>query len=885
MPDRPDSVINFCKAVLPLLHASTDGNRVMEDVRAVVATDRWNSFDRFRETTEYLVRRFEESGAQAEVHTMRTGGSIGSGRWIIHRAADVRSATMDVIHPVKKRILDYNENPWHVIQWSGATPPGGMESELAVVDSREALSRVSRGGLSGKVVLTRMDPRGMLRSFAEAGAAAVVTDHPVPNLPNATAWTKFGWGGVPIQDAAVQMVGLVLSENLGKRLRGLLGRHGSLTVRTDVDIRHYAGTHDQVSGVVPGAADPQDEVWALAHSAEPGAIDNASGVALCLEIARVLEQLIAAGKLPRPRRTIRLLNAYECHGFFKYLEDTQRLQTPLAGVVIDSVGSKPSVCGGRIEWHATIPMSAGFVDRLGETILTETLRLRNPGYRLYMEPFQPTSDTLIGDPKYGFPCPWLTTHHHKPGRGFDAYHSSADTPNLLSTRGLASCATAMAGYLYWLADAGTEEIEDVAAVETARTVGRLTRGNPSVAQAEYEREQHRVILEKLERWMWGGERREILERFAGHEREVREAGRAASRGKRRRRLRRVEGGDRIPRRTRLLSPIGENTPPEIAGRINRKGLSAWALFWADGNRTLHEISQAVACETGNTVRIEHVIEYFEAHSELGYVELIDKTERVTREGLMKDLAALGLARGMDVMVHSSLSSIGHVEGGAETVIESLLAVIGKRGTMMMPSFNHRAAQVYNPMTTPTTNGAIPDAFWRRPDAVRSDHPTHAVAAVGPRAEAYCRDHGKKGLWTPDSPIGQLVHGNGHIVLLGVDHNATTAYHVAELSVPCGCIDPFGNSYRVVSADGNVRRVPGLAFRSALCPVPPGKLNMALDRRGRQRRGKVGKADSIFVPAIEVWKARRDHLRRVCPTCDIKPAIVATQASMPATEED
>ena len=874
MPVRPGSVVNFCKTVLPLLHAGTDGKRVLDDVRAVVATDRWNSFDRFRETTEYLVSRFEESGAKAEVHTMRTGGSIGSGRWIIHKAADVRSATMDVIRPVKKRILDYSENPWHVIQWSGATPPGGMENELAVVDTREDLSRVPRGGLGGKVVLTRMDPRGMLRSFAEAGASAVVTDHPVPNLPNATAWTKFGWGGVPIQDAAIQMVGLVLSENQGKRLRRLLRTHGSLTVRTDVDIRHYAGTHDQVSGVVPGAADPQDEVWALAHSAEPGAIDNASGVALCLEIARVLEQLIAAGKLPRPRRTIRLLCAYECHGFFKYLEDTQRLQTPLAGVVIDSVGSKPSVCGGRIEWHATIPMSAGFVDRLGETILTETLRLRNPGYRLFMEPFQPTSDTLIGDPKYGFPCPWLTTHHHGPGRGFDAYHSSADTPGLLSTRGLAACATAMAGYLYWLADAGTGEIVDVAAAETARSIRRLRRSSPSVAQVEYEREQHRVILEKLERWMWGGGRPGVLARFADHEREVREVARTLSKGGRRTRRKRVEGGDRIPRRTRLLSPIGENTPPAISSRISGTGLSPWTLFWADGNRTLHEISQAVACETGNPVKMEGVIAFFEAHAELGYVELIEKSERVTRDGLVKDLNALGLARGMDVMAHSSLSSIGHVVGGADAVIEALLAAIGKRGTLMMPSFNHRAAKVYNPMTTPTTNGAIPDAFWRRPDAVRSDHPTHAVAAVGPRAEAFCRDHGKKGLWTPDSPIGQLVHGNGHVVLLGVDHNATTAYHVAELSVPCGCIDPFGNTYRVVSADGNVRQVRGLAFRSALCPVPPGKLNRALDRRGSQRRGKVGKADSIFVPAMEVWKARRDHLRRVCPTCEIKPAIVA-----------
>lgn len=874
MTARPGSVVNFCKTVLPLLHGKSDGRRILQDVREVVATDRWNSFDRFADTTAFLVRRYEESGAKAEVHTMRTGGAIGSGRWIIHKAADVRSATMDVIRPVKTRVLDYRENPWHVIQWSDATPPGGMENELVVVDSKEALTRIHAGGLAGKLVLTRMDPRGMLRSFSEAGAAGVVADHPVPNLPDATAWTKFGWGGVPIQDAAVQMVGLVLSENQGKRLRRLLRRHGSLTVRTDVDIRHYQGTHDQVSGVVHGDADPQDEVWALAHSAEPGAIDNASGVALCLEIARVLEELIAAGELARPRRTIRLLNAYECHGFFKYLEDTQRLQTPLAGVVIDSVGSKPSVCGGRIEWHASIPMSAGFVDRLGETILTETLRLRNPGYRLSMEPFQPTSDTLIGDPKYGFPCPWLTTHHHKPGRGFDAYHSSADTPALLSTRGLAACATAMAGYLYWLADAGTGDIVDVAAAETARTIDRLGVEGQSVAQVEYEREQHRVNLEKLHRWLWGGCRRDVLERFAGYEREVRESAADAERGKRRPRRRRVEGADRIPRRTRVLSPIGENTPPEIAGRISKTGLSPWTLFWADGNRTIQEISQAVACETGNEVKAASVVAYFEAHAELGYVELIEKSERVTRASLAADLRSLGLARGMDVMVHSSLSSIGHVAGGADTVIQALLDVIGKRGTLMMPSFNHRAARVYNPMTTPTTNGAIPDAFWRRPDAVRSDHSTHAVAAVGPRAEAFCKDHGEKGLWTPNSPIGQLVHGNGHVLLLGVDHNATTAYHVAELSVPCGCIDPFGNFYSVVAPDGGVRKVRGLAFRSALCPVPPGKLNRALDRRGKQRRGKVGRADSFFVSAIEVWKARRDHLRRVCPTCDIKPRIDA-----------
>ena len=43
-----------------------------------------------------------------------------------------------------------------------------------------------------------------------------------------------------------------------------------MTMRVRVDIRRYVGTHDVVSGIIRGAADPQDELWVLAHSAEPG---------------------------------------------------------------------------------------------------------------------------------------------------------------------------------------------------------------------------------------------------------------------------------------------------------------------------------------------------------------------------------------------------------------------------------------------------------------------------------------------------------------------------------------------------------------------------------------------------------------------------------------
>ena len=867
----PRTVSQFCNTVLPVIRRRTQGKRALDDIRAILETDRWNSFDRFHDTTKTLVQRYREAGASAEVDAFQTGGRIGSGRWIIQEAADVRSATIDVITPVRKRIVDFARNPWQVVQWGAATPPGGMANPLVIVDDAEALEDMPSGALTGKMVLTRLNPRSHLSHFVDKCAAGVIVHSPVPHLPGATAWTKLGWGGIPIENAACQLVCLVLSDNGGKALRKLIRKHGTLTLRTTVDIRKYVGSHDVVSGVIEGADDPQDEVWVLAHSAEPGALDNASGVAACLEITRVLEGLIADGVLPRPRRSIRFLNGYECYGFFKYLEDVKRLQTPLAGVVIDTIGSRPDVCNGRLEWHATIPMSAGFVDRLGERVIRSTLGLRNPGYRLHLEPFQPTSDTLIGDPRYGFPCPWLTTHHRGPGKASRAYHTSADTLSQVSAGGMAACSAAMASYLYFLADAGSREVVELASWETEWALKQIRdRRKGSSTPAHLLGELHRITLDRLKRWMWGGSRHEILSHLSGCELRVREAAERAKGGRSGRRRRRSVAGSDVPRRTAPLSPSTENVHEAVSGRLRKANLKPWALFWADGNRTLSEIAEAIGDETRTEVTGDQVVGFFEAHADLGYVDLILREERISRSRLVSDLESLGLSRGMNVMVHSSLSAIGHVSGGPHTVIEAIRSVIGAGGTLVAPSFNHGGAVVYNPLTTPTSNGAIPDALWRRPDAVRSLHPTHAIAAVGPWAEDLCEGHIESGVWTTESPLGRFVHGGGHILSIGVGHRASTICHVAELSVPCGCIDPHGSTDRIVSEAGVVEKIPALAFRSSPCPVSPDKLGPALKRRGMVKDGAIGEAPSTLVKAHDLWTTRREQLRKTCPTCPIKP---------------
>lgn len=870
----------FVREGLPLLADVLDGRRMRRDVKAIVGTDRWNSFDRFHDTADYLVSRFAAGGNPVERYAVPTSGPDGSGRWVVQQASDVVSATLDIVAPITRRIVDFSKNPWQVVQWSAATSRAGVECDLVVVDEWSHLQGMRAGALRGKWILTRLGLWHRAHEFVRTGAEGVLTAPPLgssfggrprePQLPDATEWLKLGWGGLPMEHAGMSLVALALSPNEGERLRALLVRYGGLRIHARVDIRRYVGTHDLVSGLVLGADEPTEEVWALAHSAEPGAADNASGVATGLAAAAGLERLIRAGRLPRPRRSIRFLAGYECYSFFHYLEHVPRWQPPLAGLVVDTVGHRPQHCRGRLNWHATLPASAGFVNTVGIDVIRPALRLINPGYRLVVEPFVSTEDTLVGDPKYGFPCPWLNSHYRARGVPFNAYHTSADQPALLSPQGLELAALIAAGYLYYLADADSRDVADMARRHTAVISAELKRGdNPNDRfRAERLAVQHGVALQRLERWMWGGDRTALLAQLEAMRTEVRARADACP-APRSRRVPFGRGGDRVVVRTRMLAPDIENLAPEIRQRLVGSGLGREPLFWADGRRSVADIARL---EKGAEAPAASAAfnAYFESLQSAGFVRLVPRDQQINAARLRRDLRALGLKAGMDVMVHSSLSRIGVVAGGADAVIDALLAVIGPQGTLLMPSFNHGLAALYNPMTTPTTNGAIPDAFWRRFAAHRSLHGTHAVAAIGPRAEAYVEGHLEAGVWGPDSPIGRLVRARGWILCLGVTPASATVQHVAEIDVPCGCLSAFEGRDVVIGADGIRHEVPGLLWRQGPCPIPLARMEHTLKHSTNGRQGAVGAAPSSLFRADALWRIRRRHLTPVCPTCPVRP---------------
>jgi aminoglycoside N3'-acetyltransferase len=910
------SLDRFSRLILPDILSAVEPARAVGMAGSIVENDRWNSFDRWHETSRRLTAAYLACGASADFYPIGTGGVRGNGKWVIPEAANIVDATLDLVHPIEKRLLDYRRCPWHVVQWSAATPPEGITAALAVVDSAEQLASDLSGSLQGKIVLTRLNPILHRAGFCAAGVAGLLFDIPVPDCPGAVAWTKFGWGGLDLYEGATPLPGFAISAIEGDALRALCRQGTRLIVHAKLDIRRYAGAHDVVSGVIQGREDPDSEIWAVAHSAEPGALDNASGSAACVEIARTLTGLIQRGRLPQPRRTIRLLHGYECYGFFHYLEHAFRLQPPLAGVCIDTIGARPDICGGECAWHATAPASASFVDGIGLALLRATLAAR-PVYQLRRKPFLSTEDTLLGDPKYGFPCPWITNH---PCRG---YHSSADTMDMIDEQGMAVCTAAMAGYLYYLADASTAEALELAQWHTRQTIARMQDEDAKTFEPLREslRQQHRSTIDRLQRFTLTGDHATpsrgfdqfvdavaeaagdgcsslplpVLRERAGvrvlsSEESARpsrqlsaaaagvpedgENARSPERGA-------APAGDPtfrpastedspellIPLRRLPLAPTPENVWPHTRRKLD-PSFPKWAAYWADGQRSLAEIAALVSLDADHELPLPRVIDYFQALAELGYVDLYRRDDFLTAYRIAADLSALGVQPGMDLFVHSSMKSIGPVLGGPSTIIDALLSVLGPHGTLLAPTFNHHHARIFNPLLTPTTDGAIPDALWRRPDARRSLHPSHSVAAIGPRADDYLRDHLTNGVWSETSPIGRLIRNGGSILSIGVGHDRTTAYHVAEISLNVPCLDPFGSTDRILDPEGRVRTVPGLAWRNAECPVDPAGIDAMLE--GKQSVGKVGRARATLARAIDVFEARRQQLGDRCSRCPIRP---------------
>jgi aminoglycoside 3-N-acetyltransferase len=157
---------------------------------------------------------------------------------------------------------------------------------------------------------------------------------------------------------------------------------------------------------------------------------------------------------------------------------------------------------------------------------------------------------------------------------------------------------------------------------------------------------------------------------------------------------------------------------------------------------------------------------------------------------------VGLNPNQPVIVHASLSAVGEIRGGVETVLGALLSI--SKG-VMAPTFTYKAMII--PETGPENNacaygsgkdqnrmaefflpdmpadplmGALPEAIRTYPGATRSIHPLLSFAGIQVDEALDAQT-----LSEPMAPIGVLARQNGIVLLIGVNHTVNTSIHYAE----------------------------------------------------------------------------------------------------------
>jgi aminoglycoside N3'-acetyltransferase len=153
---------------------------------------------------------------------------------------------------------------------------------------------------------------------------------------------------------------------------------------------------------------------------------------------------------------------------------------------------------------------------------------------------------------------------------------------------------------------------------------------------------------------------------------------------------------------------------------------------------------------------------------------------IPRTQVVRQLRELGVVSGGVLLVHTSFKAVGPIEGGPLGLIAALTDVLGPRGDLVMPSWSDDDAP-FDPTASAASRGlgVVADTFWRLSGVRRSDHP-HAFAAKGPRAAHILEDPLPLPPHIPESPVGRVHDLDGQVLLLGVNHDADTTIHLAEL---------------------------------------------------------------------------------------------------------
>ena len=235
---------------------------------------------------------------------------------------------------------------------------------------------------------------------------------------------------------------------------------------------------------------------------------------------------------------------------------------------------------------------------------------------------------------------------------------------------------------------------------------------------------------------------------------------------------------------------------------------------------------------------------------------------MTQQDIEEGLRQIGLGQGDVVEVHSSLSSLGWVEGGAAAVVNALMDVVGEEGTLVMSAYpvtpplpltaEDRARGIIakvrflDPDSPERTGmGAIADEFRGRPGTILGSG-FHRVCAWGHDAQFHSGGY------------KHLLAVNGWVLLIGVDIHSCSSMHRAE--GPNGLPEEIKRVTR--PPDDILRDYPEDSWYIQYGETADawGKVQAEAERRGLVRRRRIGQTECMLFKARPVVAIYREALR-------------------------
>lgn len=261
--------------------------------------------------TRFILDRLKEYGYdQAEIIELPTTAKT---------AWDAEQAELWLVEPLKKKLYDLKDIPATLCQGSVST-----DTTAELIDVGPGYSEAFYQGkeIKDKIVLVYGSPERArqlaVEKFGAKGIIACTSSHPEFDRD------QLGWNSIRVGEKDKPAFAFMVSERTYYDLKQMLDRKTKVKIRAMVKSQMVPYREEMTMGWIKGSEKPEQELVLTGHLFEglskQGANDDMSGCVAILEAGRVIKKLVADGKIPPPKRSIRFLFVPEISGTMAYLK-------------------------------------------------------------------------------------------------------------------------------------------------------------------------------------------------------------------------------------------------------------------------------------------------------------------------------------------------------------------------------------------------------------------------------------------------------------------------------------------------------------------------------------------------------------------------------------